>query len=69
MTNCPFFTVWKQGGGVSTFAHEDQIKAEQEARRLAALNPGTKFFVMAPLASFVTTQFSVERFEPDSVPF
>jgi hypothetical protein len=41
-----FWLVWKEGGGAPTTKHHSEQLAIEESKRLAARNPGTRFFVL-----------------------
>lgn len=59
----PFFVVWREGGNVPRFRHNDITSAENEAERLAKANPGEPFFVLMPTAVFCERRVTVERFD------
>ena len=55
-----FWMVWRFGSSVMAKQHESQGAAQREAERLAAENPGKKFYVLqaqsvSTIASVVTT--------------
>lgn len=47
-----FWMVWNKGGGAPTVTHKSPASAEREARRLAKLNPGHAFIVLAAVTKF-----------------
>lgn len=68
----PFWLVWSPGGErPPRYRHPDLLSATIEADRLAAANPGQKFFVLAPICSALAEVITRERFcDPlDQVPF
>lgn len=42
----PFYFVWNKAGGAPNKSHVTRQSADKEAKRLAAANPGQKFFVL-----------------------
>lgn len=48
-----FWMVWREGGNAPTKRHFTQMGACAEAKRLCALHPGQRFFVMQADGSFV----------------
>lgn len=68
----PFWLVWSPGGDrPPRFKHSSLRSASVEADRLAAANPGSKFYVLAPVCSTVAQLMVRETFcAPfDDVPF
>lgn len=68
----PFWLVWREHGAAPRFVHTSQDAAEAEARRLAAVNPGDSFFVLAAVTRVTVGKIKIERFGPDPddmVPF
>jgi hypothetical protein len=57
-----FFTVWRDGGGSSTYKHDTQEQAEAEALRLAHQVPGAEFHVMKPVATY-SVGTKIERYD------
>lgn len=45
-----FFVVWCPTAGEPTRRHTTQAAAQAEARRLASINPGQDFFVLAAVS-------------------
>ena len=45
------FLVWNTEARLPTFAHDTHEAAVKEAERLAGLNPGQHFHVMAPIGT------------------
>lgn len=41
-----FWMVWNPLGSAPTFMHDSEMKASQEAERLARMNPGKCFYVL-----------------------
>jgi len=66
---CPFYTVWREGGGAPVVQHPNQHEAEREAERLARIHSPIAFWVMAPLTRFQSCRMTVDHYEPDSPPF
>ncbi|AOR76309.1 hypothetical protein [Novosphingobium resinovorum] len=65
----PFWLVWNEAGFAPKFKHSTPTSAEQEAARLAALNPGTEFHVLVVLATIGTsTEIVGTRFDPLRTP-
>lgn len=50
-TFAAFWLVWREHGDTPTYKHESIGSAAREAERLAARNPGQKFFVL-PASAF-----------------
>jgi hypothetical protein len=68
----PFWLVWSPGGErPPSYRHSTMRDATVEADRLALANPGSKFFVLAPVCSVTATSLQRESFcDPlDQVPF
>ena len=56
-----FYVVWNPDNGPPRFRHEFEWQATREAERLAASNPGQKFYVLGAISvsenrTVVTTQ-------------
>jgi hypothetical protein len=62
-----FYLVWREGGGSPTYKHPTHPSANQEAERLARLNPGAKFHVLVCLGTVRTND--VLWTETDLIPF
>lgn len=66
----PFFLVWSPSGPTPpTFRHQSRQSAVIEAKRMARLHRGQKFFVLATTDSrlvddMVRTTFTVDADEP-----
>lgn len=58
----PFWLVWCEDGGAPTVKHEDFARARSEAQRLARLNPGKHFVVMAAAIGFAKRDLDETRF-------
>lgn len=67
----PFWLVWNEGGHAPRVKHPDQETAEREAERLAKVNPGQSFVVLAVVSRFTDRRVHVERFHDfnDYLPF
>jgi len=65
----PFWLVWNPLGRIPQFRHQTQKLAEEEARRLANENPGSTFYVLAPVCEIIKQPVTVRRFELDEIPF
>ena len=60
VTAAPFWIVWNLRRGFPTFRHATSHEAIEEAKRLAEINPGQEFLVLA-------TTHRVQREEPVKV--
>ena len=60
-TQHKFWMIYGMGRGAPTYRHETREAAEQEAQRLAQVSPGTRFVVLAAVASFETDRPEVRR--------
>ncbi len=56
-----FYLVWGMGKPAPTMQHEDRVKADAEARRLALKHPGTVFVVMEPVEAYRAGTAPVEK--------
>lgn len=67
----PFYLVWCDGGDSPRHKHNSITSAENEADRLARLNPGKEFFVLIPSSKTVERRVVIERFDvlAGEVPF
>ena len=66
--------IWQvKGNGPATTVHRFRKQAENEARRLAAANPGQDFYVMEAVAvhrNVSTTRYAFDDLDEDgSIPF
>lgn len=61
----PFFLVWCPTRSAPTVKQPSYGVAESEAKRLARLNPGESFFVLAAVAEAVKIDVGVTRFTID----
>lgn len=71
-----FWMVYGMGSRGSSFQHHSRAQAEAEARRLAKLNPGTTFVVLAAVDAFEASEPVVETVKvkkpcrsDDGIPF
>lgn len=69
MNNIPFWLVWDPNGNAPTVKHETQKSAENEAERLARLNPNQCFYVLMPTCEIKRNDLIITRFENEDVPF
>jgi hypothetical protein len=67
MAGPPFWSVYGEHGQIPVFEHKTYESALAEAERLAALKPGKRFYVLAPVTSVRKTDFDREHF--DGIPF
>ncbi len=65
----PFWMVYGMGQGAPTVRHDTTESAITEARRLARLNPGTTFIVLASVRGYRTADPVVEIEFDDGSPF
>lgn len=59
----PFYLVWREGGRSPAFKHPSITAAENEAERLASMNPGESFYVLIPASRAVERRVSFERYD------
>jgi hypothetical protein len=67
-----FWIVVSDQRGPSTWPHRHMVEefAFSEAQRLAALNPGTRFFVMAAIGASESNNVKTVRYtDNDEIPF
>lgn len=67
-----FYLVWNESRGKPTFKHENSVSTENEARRLAKLNPGEEFHVLASICTFHVQDPVIKTMhvvEPEDMPF
>lgn len=73
MSDDIFFCVWNPRGSVPTFRHGDLGSAKDEAKRLARVNPGHTFYVLAGVLAYTKNDVIETRLaetDPDfQVPF
>jgi hypothetical protein len=62
-----FWMVWNPNGRSPTFKHETEESALSEARRLAGLNSGHRFYVLR--AEHYFEKDDVKHVELDGIPF
>ena len=55
-----FWMVYCPQRTAPTYQHLSRQDAEQEARRLATMNPGTQFFVLRAVSGVTATQPEIE---------
>jgi hypothetical protein len=67
--NQPFWLVWNERGGVPTYKHLTPESARAEAERLARLNPGGKFHVLAALGHCAFNAVNWTEVQKDFIPF
>lgn len=58
-----FWCVWAEGGGSPTVKHNDFLSAKAEAQRLARMNPGQRFVVLAAAIAFQRRDLDEVRFD------
>lgn len=67
-----FFMVWSERSHETHVRHDTKDRAINEASRLAAANPGCKFYVLAALGLAEVQKPTVYRplpFTDDNIPF
>lgn len=65
----PFWMVYGLNQGAPNVVHNTFESAERESRRLAANNPGIKFYVLASVACAEKMDVSFRSINPDDIPF
>ncbi|MDE2469412.1 MAG: hypothetical protein KGL35_11865 [Bradyrhizobium sp.] len=65
----PFWLVWNPNRNAAQYKHPSEKNAEEEAHRLAKACPGETFYVLAPVTSITKSDVTIERFNPDHIPF
>ncbi len=68
MTEQTFYVVWCPEHGLPRQRHDTRDRAVIEAKRLARMNPGSTFIVMAAVSA-VKVRDPVEEVEYDDIPF
>ena len=64
------FYVYEPSTGYTRFRHDSRTAAEREAERLALLNPGKEFYVLAAIAKCSYKAVTWNRVEvEEQVPF
>lgn len=70
-----FWLVWNGKTGpfnIPKFEHLDKVSADEEAKRLARLNPGTRFYVLEALRYWEKNDMKVvdlENVDSEEIPF
>lgn len=65
-----FWCVWCENGGSPTVKHREFSTAKAEAQRLARVNPGHRFVVLAATVAFQKSDLIETRFEDEAgIPF
>lgn len=64
-----FWLVWNENGHAPTFKHASATSARTEAERLARLNPGATFHVLALAGSCVKRDVDWTDALADEMPF
>jgi hypothetical protein len=65
----PFWMVWNEQGHAPTFKHITVESARAEAERLARLNPGHQFHVLAALGHCSFNAVNWTQVDHDVIPF
>lgn len=67
----PFWLVWNPQGRAPTNKHHTKGAAENEAKRLSRVSPGSDFFVMEAVGGFIITEPPVQALDidPEFIPF
>lgn len=63
MTEPLFWCVWCEDGGSPTVKHPEFRTAQAEAKRLARMNPGRRFVVMAAALGYQKSDLIETRFD------
>jgi hypothetical protein len=63
----PFYLVWNPVGFPPRYKHTTQASAEIEAQRLAELDQGNEYFVLAPISATKRVSFMRRTFDLSSV--
>ncbi|MAH03970.1 MAG: hypothetical protein CL561_00220 [Alphaproteobacteria bacterium] len=69
-----YFLVWNPDTGRTNHKHETKSDAEREATRLARVNPGETFVVLASVSQFqkqdvAKEDFTFNQHDFDEIPF
>lgn len=64
-----FWLVWDPQGGAPTYQHPTFPQARSEAERLARMNPGRTFFVLASCGKAKKTDVEWTDINTDGIPF
>ncbi len=64
----PFWVVWNPSHGLPRYQHYTAEEARNEAKRLAALNPGQDFYVLGTIGKARRDE-PVTWFDADPIPF
>lgn len=69
MRSEPFFMVYGLGQGAPNCTHDTFESAETEAKRLANLHPGIRFYVLATVGVAEKLTVHFRKIESDEIPF
>ena len=64
-----FWMVYGDSQGAPTYKHLSPLEARREAERLARLNPGVKFYVLAAVGCAHKIDVAFEEWTSDQIPF
>jgi hypothetical protein len=64
-----FWMVYGEGQRAPAYVHQTAPSAVAEARRLAREHPGIRFYVLAAIRGFVSTDPVIELAFDDGIPF
>ncbi len=65
----PFFMVYGYGQNPPTVIHDNFMLAEREAKRLADLHPGIRFYVLATVGAAEKVSVQFRKIDADEIPF
>ena len=69
MRSEPFFMVYGYGQNPPTVIHDTLDKAEKEAKRLADLHPGIRFYVLATVGAAEKVSVQFRKIDAREIPF
>lgn len=65
----PFFMVYGYGQGAPNVIHDTFDQASAEAKRLADLHPGIRFYVLATVGAAEKVSVHFRKIDADEIPF